>query len=126
MLTRCSSCGRGFSASTTWARRHRLAPRCAHPHGYLLVRQLVADYEGKLHIVHTPPYDPEANHIERLWRVSRHIVTHWQQRTGLGTQSADAKMHFKWLADNPANLLCHIGSPFADLSRAALPYQINA
>jgi len=94
--------------------------------GSLLVRQLLADYEGQLHIVYTPPYDPEANPIEDVWRVSRRIVTHSHQRIDLHGLSQDAETHFDWLADNPANVLCHIGSPFADPSQTTLPCQINA
>lgn len=94
--------------------------------GSLVVRQLLAEYKGKLHIVYTPRYDPEANRIEELWRVSRRIVTHNHQRTDLGTLSEDATTHFQWLADHPANVLCHIGSPFADPNQVTLPCQINA
>ena len=96
------------------------------PEGSLVVRQLLADNEGKLHIVYTPRYDPDSQPIEELWRVSRRIVTHGHQRTDLDTLSDDAETHFAWLADHPANVLCHIGSPLADPTRAALPCQINA
>jgi transposase len=33
-----------------------------------------------LSLVYTPAYDPDANRIEWLWRVSRRIVTHNHQR----------------------------------------------
>jgi transposase len=96
------------------------------PEGSLLVRQLLADHDGRLRIVYTPRYDPDSQPIEDLWRVSRRIVTHGHQRTDLDTLTGDAETHFAWLADNPANVLCHIGSPFADPTQASLPCRINA
>lgn len=94
--------------------------------GSLLVREMLAENEGKLHIVYTPTYDPASQPIEELWRVSRRIVTHGHQRRELKTLTEDAEMHFAWLAEHPANVLCHIGSPFADPSQATLPCRINA
>ncbi len=96
------------------------------PEGSLLVRQLLADHEDRLRIVYTPRYDPDSQPIEDLWRVSRRIVTHGHQRTDLDMLTKDAETHFAWLADNPANVLCHIGSPFADPTQATLPCRINA
>ncbi len=96
------------------------------PEGSLRVRQLLADYEGRLQIIYTPRYDPDSQPIEDLWRVSRRIVTHGHQATDLDMLTADAMTHFAWLADHPANVLCHIGSPFADPSQATLPCRINA
>lgn len=96
------------------------------PEGSLLVRQLLADYAGQLYIVYTPRYHPDSQPIEELWRVSRRIVTHNHQRTNLDTLSEDAKAHFAWLADHPANVLCHIGSPLADPKKATLPCRVNA
>jgi hypothetical protein len=96
------------------------------PEGSLWVRQLLADHDGQLYIVYTPRYAPDTQPIEELWRVSRRMVTHGHRRTDLGTLSEDAKTHFAWLADHPANVLCHIGSPFADSTQATLPCQINA
>ncbi len=94
--------------------------------GSLLVRQMLAENEDQVHIVYTPRYDPDSQPIEDLWRVSRRIVTHGHQRTELQTLTEDAETHFAWLANNPANVLCHIGSPFADPAQATLPCQINA
>jgi hypothetical protein len=96
------------------------------PEGSRLVRQLLAEHAGELYLVHTPRYAPHTQPIEELWRVSRRVVTHNHQRTDLATLAEDAEAHFAWLADHPANVLCHIGSPFADPSRATLLCQINA
>jgi transposase len=96
------------------------------PEGSLLVRRLLAEHQGRLRIVYTPRYDPDSQPIEKLWRVSRRIVTHTHQANDLGALIDDALTHFAWLADNPANVLCHVGSPFADPSQATLPCRINA
>lgn len=94
--------------------------------GSLLVRQLLAENRGKLHIVYTPPYDPDANRIEWLWRVSRRIVTHNHQRTDLDTLIEDGKAHFTTLSENPADVLRHIGSPFAPDEQSACPQELAA
>lgn len=96
------------------------------PEGSLLVRQLLAEHEGKLKIVYTPRYDPDSQPIEDLWRVSRRIVTHGHQAPDLDSLTEHALTHFAWLADHPANVLCHVGSPFADPSQATLPCRVNA
>jgi hypothetical protein len=40
--------------------------------GLLLVRSLLSECKDHLYLVYTPAYDPDANRIEWLWRVSRH------------------------------------------------------
>jgi DDE superfamily endonuclease len=79
--------------------------------GSTLVRQLLAELEGRLHVVYTPAYDPDANRIEWLWRVSRRAVTHNHQRRDFATLCADAEAHFQDLAAHPSEVLAHIGSP---------------
>ena len=79
--------------------------------GSKLVRQLLAELEGHLQVVYTPAYDPDANRIEWLWRVSRRVVTHNHQRRDFATLCADAEAHFRDLADHPDAVLAHIGSP---------------
>lgn len=81
--------------------------------GSKLVRQLLADRADQLRLVYTPPYDPDANPIERLWRVARRAVTHTHRRTDLDALSGDATAHFQALCADPAAVLRHIGSPFA-------------
>ena len=85
----------------------------AHAHGGRLdaVRQLLAELAGDLQVVYTPAYDPDANRIEWLWRVSRRAVTHNHQRRDFATLCADAEAHFRDLADHPDAVLAHIGSP---------------
>ncbi|MCL5025191.1 MAG: transposase [Chloroflexi bacterium] len=78
-----------------------------------MVRQLLAEHQGKLYIVYTPPYDPDANRIEWLWRVCRRIVTHNHQHTNLEELIDDSNAHFAELSANLAEVLAHIGSPFA-------------
>jgi transposase len=79
--------------------------------GSKLVRQMLAELEGRLHVVYTPAYDPDANRIEWLWRVARRAVTHNHRRRDFATLCADAEAHFRDLADHPDAVLAHIGSP---------------
>lgn len=81
--------------------------------GSLLVRSLLAEFKEQLYLVYTPAYDPDANRIEWLWRISRRAVTHNHQRSAFELLLADAKKHFQTLAQAPADVLHHIGSPFA-------------
>ncbi len=49
--------------------------------GSLLVRSMLTEFQEHLYVVYTPAYDPDANRIEWLWRVSRRVVTHNHQRS---------------------------------------------
>ncbi|MBO0782626.1 MAG: hypothetical protein J2P37_27750, partial [Ktedonobacteraceae bacterium] len=66
-------------------------------------------------------YDPDANRIEWLWRISRRVVTHNHQRCTFDLLLADLETHFQTLAHTPADVLRHIGSPFAPDKEAPLP-----
>ena len=79
--------------------------------GSKLVRQMLAELDGRLHVVYTPAYDPDANRIEWLWRASRRVVTHNHQRRDFAALCADADAHFQDLAGHPDDVLAHIGSP---------------
>src|SRR6266700_3045257 len=81
--------------------------------GSLLVRSMLTELSGQLYLVYTPAYDPDANRIEWLWRISRRIVTHNHHRKDFESLLADAKTHFETLSRTPDDLLRHIGSPFA-------------
>src|SRR2546421_2042270 len=81
--------------------------------GSLLVRSMLTDLSDWLHLVYTPAYDPDANRIEWLWRVSRRVVTHNHHRSTFELLLADVERHFQSLAQTPAEVLRHIGSPFA-------------
>jgi hypothetical protein len=83
------------------------------PAGARLVRDLLAAHGDHLRLVYTPPYDPDANRIEQLWRVSRRAVTHTHRRATLDALSTDAEAHFQELRADPDAVLRHIGSPFA-------------
>jgi len=83
------------------------------PAGSLLVRSLLSELKDELYRVYTPAYDPDANRIEWLWRVSRRVVTHNHHRSDFALLLADVEKHFQTLARTPAELLRHIGSPFA-------------
>jgi transposase len=81
--------------------------------GSLLVRSMLTELSDQLSLVYTPAYDPDANRIEWLWRISRRIVTHNHHRRDFETLLADARTHFESLSRTPDDLLRHVGSPFA-------------
>jgi len=79
------------------------------PRGSKVLRALVEEYADHLRLVYTPPYDPDSNRIEWLWRAFRPAVTHNHRRTTFDELIADAN---QWAADlTPAHALQHIGSP---------------
>ena len=81
--------------------------------GSLLVRSMLTELQEQLYLVYIPAYDPEANRIEWLWRVSRRVVTHNHHRSTFEQLLADVEQHFQALAQTPAEVLRPIGSPFA-------------
>jgi transposase len=81
--------------------------------GALLVRSMLTELQEHLYVVDTPAYDPAANRIEWLWRVSRRVVTHNHHRRTFALLLAAVQQHFQALAQAPAEVLRHIGSPFA-------------
>lgn len=82
--------------------------------GSKLVRQMLAELRGQLYVVYTPPYDPDANRIEWLWRWTRREVTHTHQRAAFVELQADLQRHFQALAVQPQRVLQQVGSPYAD------------
>jgi DDE superfamily endonuclease len=89
--------------------------------GSLLVRSMLTELREHLRLVYTPAYDPDANRIEWLWRVSRRVVTHNHHRRTFELLLADLEAHFQTLARTPDEVLRHIGSPFAPDKKAPLP-----
>ncbi len=83
------------------------------PAGSLLVRSMLTELKEHLRLVYIPAYDPDANRIEWLWRVSRGVVTHNHHRSTFELLLTDLETHFQTLARTPAEVLRHIGSPFA-------------
>jgi hypothetical protein len=77
-----------------------------------LRRAVLEECKDHLLLVYTPPYDPDANRIEWLWRALRAAVTHNHQRQTLEELLNDATVWAEALT--PAAVLAHIGSPFAD------------
>jgi hypothetical protein len=85
------------------------------------LRALLEEYKDDLLLVYTPTYDPEATRIEGLWRAVRAAVTHTHQRQTLEELREDASV---WAgALTPAEVLAHIGSPFADQTTS--PEELN-
>jgi transposase len=81
------------------------------PKGSLLLRALLEELRGQLVLVYTPPYDPEANRIEWLWRALRRAVTHTHTRETLPLLLEDADTWARTIS--PFEILRQIGSPFA-------------
>jgi transposase len=94
--------------------------------GSLLVRSMLTELKGQLYLVYTPAYDPDANRIEWLWRISRRVVTHNHQRRDFALLLADVEAHFQALTLAPADVLQHIGSPFAPDKVATQPQTLAA
>jgi hypothetical protein len=94
--------------------------------GSKLVQQLLSELTDQVQLVYTPAYDPDANRIEWLWRVSRRVVTHNHQRRDLATLGADAAAHFQHLAEHPDEVLAHLGSVRDDSGQGADPLAIAA
>lgn len=82
--------------------------------GSKLVRQMLEELCGQLYLVYTPAYDPDANRIEWLWRISRRAVTHNHQRDTWEEVQDDIRRHFALLAQHPNEVLHHIGSAFVE------------
>jgi transposase len=82
--------------------------------GSKLVREMLEELEGQLVLVYTPPYDPDANRIEWLWRWTRREVTHNHQRQVFDDLQADLRYHFERLVAQPHAVLRQLGSPYAD------------
>jgi transposase len=96
------------------------------PAGSLLVRSMLTELKEQLYLVYTPAYDPDANRIEWLWRISRRVVTHNHQRRDFALLLADVNAHFQALTQTPDDVLRHIGSPFAPDKEATQPQTLAA
>jgi len=57
-------------------------------------------------------------------RVSRRVVTHNHHRSDFAFLLADVETHFQALAQTPAEVLRHIGSPFAPDKDQDAPLQL--
>jgi transposase len=74
--------------------------------------------DDKIRLVYTPPYDPEANPAERIWRSMRPRVTHNHHRDRLIDFHQDAHDYFAILDAEPDKVLTQMGSPFASITQA--------
>lgn len=75
------------------------------------------DLGDKIRLVYTPPYDPEANPAERIWRAMRPRVTHNHHRDHLIDFHQDAHDYFAILDAEPDKVLTQMGSPFASINQ---------
>jgi len=71
----------------------------------------------RIRLVYTPPYDPEANPAERIWRAMRPRVTHNHHRDNLIDFHQDAQDYFALLDADPDKVLTQMGSPFASINQ---------
>jgi transposase len=79
--------------------------------GSTLLRALLEEQGDQLILFYTPPYDPDSNRIEWLWRVFRAVVTHNHHRQTLAELLEDAAT---WKEELTASaVLQHIVSPCA-------------
>ncbi len=76
-------------------------------------------------LVYTPPYDPDANRIEWLWRWTRREVTHNHHRRTFEDLQEDLRHHFQRLLAQPHAVLRQLGSPYADVP-ILLPSSVHA
>jgi transposase len=93
--------------------------------GSKLVRAMLEELQGQLVLVYTPPYDPDANRIEWLWRWTRREVTHNHQRQSFEELQADLESHFQRLVAQPQAVLRQLGSQYAD-APILLPPSVHA
>ncbi len=84
------------------------------PQGSRLLREALQRHQGKLRLVYTPPYDPEANPTERLFPRFRLAVTHNHHRDDVVTLYEDTLAYFDRLDHQPKRVLGYIASPFAN------------
>jgi DDE superfamily endonuclease len=94
--------------------------------GAKLGRALVAELADSLHLVSTPPSDPDANRIEWLGRLSRRVVTHNHRHQTLTALAAAARDHVRHLAAHSAAVLAQIGRPGWPLELAHHPLALAA
>src|SRR6266511_3900884 len=80
------------------------------PAGSLKLRAFLAEHAHDVLLVYTPAYDPAANRIEWLWRVTRRTVTHAHQRPAIADLTTDLADHFVDLGAHPDAVLRHVGS----------------
>jgi transposase len=83
--------------------------------GSLKLRECLDRHGAQVRLVYTPPYDPESNPAERLWRAMRPNVTHNHHRDTLVELHQDAQTYFADLDAAPEKVLAHVGSPFAPI-----------
>jgi hypothetical protein len=96
-------------------------PRTHTPAGSLVPRAFLAAHPGDAVLVYAPRYDPDANRIEWLRRVTRRAATHAHRRTAIDELTADLTDRFADLAAHPHDVLRHVGSPHATAPHAADP-----
>jgi hypothetical protein len=118
--TRCADqfCALGDACAARSAARGRLAALLvdnaqAHRVGKTgIVRRWLSAQAGRIVIVFLPPYSPDLQPAERLWRQWRPNVTHNHTRATLADLEADSDHWLRRHAAQPRAVLRALGPPF--------------
>jgi hypothetical protein len=78
-----------------------------------LLRQIMTVYRGRVVLVYLPPYSPDLQPEERLWRQWRPTVTHNHRRATIEELVQDSDAWFERQRMQPAAVLRMLGAPFA-------------
>lgn len=74
------------------------------------VRQFLADHQATLQLLYLPPYSPDLNPIERVWKLIRRLCTHNQYFPELGMlrQAVGQQLAAWWKPNEMLRRLCCI------------------
>jgi DDE superfamily endonuclease len=125
--TRCADqfCALGDACAARSAARGRLAALLvdnaqAHRVGKTgIVRRWLSARAGRVVLVFLPPYSPDLQPAERLWRQWRPNVTHNHTRATLADLEADSDQWLRRHAAQPLAVLRALGPPFTQPLRQA-------
>jgi transposase len=70
-----------------------------------LLRQVMTVYRGRVVLIYLPPYSPDLQPEERLWRQWRPNVTHNHRRATIEELVQDSDAWFARIAQHPASIL---------------------
>jgi hypothetical protein len=79
-----------------------------------LIRLFLRANAGQLVLVFLPPYSPDLQPAERLWRQWRPNVTHNHTRSTMEALVADSDAWLALIAGDPASVLQALGQEFAN------------
>jgi putative transposase len=74
-----------------------------------MLRQVMTAFRGRVVLIYLPPYSPDLQPEERLWRQWRPSVTHNHRRTEIEALVQDSDAWFEREARQPASVLQMLG-----------------